>query len=179
MTNVDIICSVISLLGVDGSLNRHEMKYFDEVCERLGVTPDEKAAVIAKVKQGKGSIHLPQDDADKKRLIYFLAQASVVDGKITDQERKVLENVAKRLEIPWDYVTKFLEARLKEIKTERYTTANRPEIECPKCGYKQPASHQCNRCGIIFEKYKQAHGQSDEEKLRDILASSNVISKEE
>lgn len=175
MTNQDIIGSIISVLALDGALNKHEMKFFNEVCERLEVTQKEKNTALARVKQGKGNIHLPTDEADKKRLIYFLAQAVVADGKITPEERKVLNTVVKKLGIPSNYVERFLESRLQEIKTERYAPANRKLMRCPKCDYEQPEGYQCKRCGIIFAKYKKTQGPSDEEKLRDLLSSSNVI----
>lgn len=179
MTNQDIIGSIISVLALDGALNKHEMKFFNDVCERLGVSQEEKNAVLTRIKQGKGSIHLPTDEADQKRLVYFLAQAVVADGKVVPEERKVLDAVVKKMGIPGDYVDRFLESRLQEIKTERYATANRKLIRCPKCDYEQQAGYRCKRCGIIFEKYKEVQEPSDEDKLRDLLASSNVIAEDE
>jgi hypothetical protein len=99
----------------------------------------------------------------------------VADGVVAPQERKILDAVVARLGVGKDYVEKFLENRLKEIKKERYTRADRRTITCPKCGHEQPESPKCRRCGIIFERYKQAKGPSDEDKLREIFASSNVI----
>jgi uncharacterized tellurite resistance protein B-like protein len=175
MTNEELLCSVMSLLAVDGKLNKHEMHFFEEVCKRLEVSQEQKEAVIARIKQGKGSVHLPEDEADQKRLLYFLAQAVVADGAIAPQERHVLDAVVTRLGMSKDYVERFIEGRLEEIKQERYTRSDRRIIICPKCRYEQPESHQCRRCGIIFEKYKQVKGPSDEDKLREILASSNII----
>jgi uncharacterized tellurite resistance protein B-like protein len=172
MTNEELLGSILSLLAVDGKLNKHEMRFFDEVCERLEVSQEQKETVIARIKQGKGSVHLPEDEADKKRLLYFLAQAVVADGVVAPQERHVLDAVVTRLGIGKAYVERFIEGRLEEIKRERYTRSDRKAITCPKCGHEQPESHQCRRCGIIFEKYKQVKGPSDEDKLRELFASS-------
>ena len=171
MTNDDILLSIMSLLAVDGKLNKHEMRFFDEVCKRLDVSDEQKNAVVACVKQGKGSIHLPEDEADKQRLLYFLVQAVVADGTIAPKERNILDTVVQRLGIEQEYIEDVLERRLQEIKQEHYTRTDRRTIKCPKCGHEQPESHQCRRCGIIFEKYKQVQGPSDEDKLRALFES--------
>ena len=44
MTNDDILNSIMSLLAVDGKLNKHEMRFFDEVCERLDISDEQKNA---------------------------------------------------------------------------------------------------------------------------------------
>ena len=173
MTNEELLCSIISLLAVDGKLNKHEIEYLNEVCERLDISPAQKDAVMAKIKQGKGSVHLPEDEADKKRLLYFLAQAVVADGKIAPEEKHVLNAVVQRLGVGQAYLERFIENRLQEIKEQRSAPPPKPIMACPKCGHEQPQSHQCRRCGIIFEKYKQAKGPSDEDRLREIFAAAN------
>ncbi len=178
MTNEELLCSIVSLLAVDGKLNKHEIRFLDEVCGRLEITPEQKNAVMTKIQQGKGSVHLPDDESDKKRLLYFLAQAVVADGTIAAKERHVLDAVVNRLGVGQAYVERFIEGRLKEIKQEQYARPDRPTIACPKCRHEQPESHQCRRCGIIFEKYKQSKAPSDkasndEDKLRAIFAAAN------
>lgn len=176
MTNEDIIESVISLLAVDGTLNKHEMQFFNDLCKRLEISKKAKNVAIDKARQGKGRVHLPEDENDKKRLLYFLVQAVVADGSVASQERKILDAVVAKLGMADVDVDNFIKSRLKEVKSEKYTTASKkPPVECPKCGYKQPASHKCRRCGIIFKKYKESQGPSDADRLMEILASSNVI----
>jgi len=175
MTDEELLCSIVSLLAVDGKLNKHELRFLGEVCERLEISQEQKETVITRIKQGKGSVHLPEDEADKKRLLYFLAQAVVADGAIAPQERHVLDAVVERLGVGRDYLERFIDGRLKEIKREHYTRVDRRIMTCPKCGHEQPESHQCRRCGIIFEKYKQVKGPTDEDKLREIFASSSII----
>ena len=66
MTNDDILNSIISLLAVDGKISKHETRFFDEVCERLNVSTEQKNAAIMRVEQGKGSIHLESSNVIKK-----------------------------------------------------------------------------------------------------------------
>ena len=124
-------------------------------------------------------MHLPEDEADKKRLLYFLVQATVADGKIGPKERKILDTVIDKMGMSGIDVEKFLQLRLKEMKSAMYTVSNGPSMVCPKCGHDQPKAYRCRRCGIIFEKYKQIKGPSDTEKIMDMLASSNVIKKKD
>jgi len=174
MTNDELLCSIASVLAVDGKMSRHEKQFFAEVCERLAISREQHDAVMTKIRQGKGSVHLPEDEADKKRLLYFLVQAVVADGVVAPEERHVLDAVVKRLGIDQAYVEQFIEGRLKEIQQEQYTRSQRPTIACPKCGHEQPESHQCRRCGIIFEKFKKAQTPSDVDKLRELFASANT-----
>ncbi len=175
MTNENIIESIISILMLDGEVNRWEMHFFKHVCQRLNVSQETQSAVLAKARQGKGRIYLPDSETDRNRLLYFLVQATVADGKVVPKEREILGRVVDELGISREYVDDIVDARLKEIKIERYTKPINATIICPKCRFEQTTGYQCKRCGIIFEKYKQTKGPSDEDILRDLLASSNKV----
>ncbi len=180
MTHDDIVKSVITLLGVDSDLNKHEMRFLDDLCKRLEVSAEVRKKAILRLKKGKGSVHLPEDEADRKRLMYFLIQAVASDGKVDPNERKVLDVVAKNFGVSEEEIEGFLRSRLDEVKKDLYTSKKkRPQMECPKCGFKQPKGHKCKRCGIIFSKYKEVHGPTDEDRLMEILASSNKIQMDE
>ena len=182
MTNEDIIESVISVLAIDGDVNKWEMQFFKDVCKRLEISKEMRSAVLTKARQGKGRIHLPENEADKKRLLYFLVQAVVADGKIVPEERKILDAVVDKMGISRANVEKFLQMRLKEVKTEKYTAQGNSLITCPKCGHEQTTAYRCKRCGIIFGKYKRVQKPtqepSDADKLKELLSSSNVIEEE-
>jgi uncharacterized tellurite resistance protein B-like protein len=165
MTNEQILESVICLLAVDGDVCELEMQFFRDVCQRLDVSKESAEAVLTKARQGKGRIYLPEKDADKKRLIYFLVQAVVVDKKVAPEELKVLGVVVDKLGLSKTDVEHYIQRQLKEVQA----------IICPKCGYEQPPSPECRRCGIIFARYKQAKGSSDEDKLRDLFASTDMF----
>lgn len=181
MTNEDIIESIICLLAVDSRLNKHEMHFLDDVCKRLDITKETRNALLNKARGGKGKVHLPEDEADKKRLVYFLMQAVAADGTLDPKEREVLYVVVDKMGLPRADVDRFLSSRLKEVNKEKYTASvsRKPPIKCPKCGFEQPAGFRCRRCGIIFEKYEESKEPTDEDRLWDILSSSNVIKKGE
>jgi len=181
MKNDDILDSVLSVLALDGSLNKWEVQFFNELCQRLRVSQDVQQKAILRIKQGKGRIHLPEEDADKKRLLYFLIQAVVADGKVSEKERHVLQTVVEKLGMSFAYVEEILEQRMKEVKTERYTIRQESTIVCPKCSYEQTSSYRCKRCGVIFEKFKQAQQPEDTDAdiLMNILSSANRIKKKE
>jgi uncharacterized tellurite resistance protein B-like protein len=163
MTNEQILESVICLLAVDGDVCELEMQFFRDVCKRLDVSKESAEAVLTKARQGKGRIYLPEKDADKKRLIYFLVQAVVVDKKVAPVELKVLGAVVGKLGLSKTDVERYIQRQLKEVRA----------ITCPKCGYEQPPAPECRRCGIVFERYKQAKGPNDEDKLRNLFASTD------
>ncbi|MBD3306382.1 hypothetical protein GF339_08280 [candidate division KSB3 bacterium] len=180
MTHEDIAESVISLLAVDGELNTREKQFFLDLCQRLEVSKETMTKFFTRVGQGKGRIHLPESEADQKRLLYFLVQGLVADGKVSPKERQILNTIADKMDIAKEHVDRFIRLRLKEIKTERYTPTDKPQIECPKCGYEQPQGYRCKRCGIIFEKYQQFkkptdEKPTDEDRLRALLSSSNIL----
>ena len=187
MTNEDIIESVISLFSGDGTLSKEELLFLNHMSERLDISEEAIATALARAREGKGRVYLPTNEADKKRLLYFLVQAVIVEGRIIPEERMILDEIVDMLGISKTDVEDFLKARLKERRLERsseslksgkYTSSTEKLIMCPKCGHKQTTAYQCKRCGIIFEKYKQAHGPTDEEKLKEILASNNIIKEE-
>jgi uncharacterized tellurite resistance protein B-like protein len=179
MTNEDLIESVISLLAVDGAVNKKEIQFFQDLCDRLSISKQARDNALEKARLGKGRVHLPEDNADKKRLLYFLVQAIVVDGKVSPKERNILNTIVDKLGMAGTDVEKFIRRQLKEIRTTpKDIPSDQPTMTCPKCGHEQLMSYRCKRCGIIFKKYKQAKEPSDEEKLMDMLSSYNIIKKE-
>jgi uncharacterized tellurite resistance protein B-like protein len=100
MDNVEIIHSVVSMLVTDGKIPPQESEFLKRLCQRLGVSSDVVETAFEKFVQGEAYVYLPKDDDEKKRLINYLLEAIVADGKVAPQERTLLEAVAARLGIP-------------------------------------------------------------------------------
>ncbi len=176
MKNQQIIESIIAMLAIDGDFNKHEMRFLRDMCQRLKVSKKLRDKILERARAGKGKVHLPDDEDDRKRLLYFLMQAVVADGKIEPDERRVLNIVAQNFGMPTDEIDEFIQERIGEVKSDLYTSVKKkPAMKCPKCGHEQPKSFKCRRCGIIFKKWQEAQEPTDEDRLMEILASSNVI----
>ncbi len=174
MKNKDIIEAVISLLTMDGELSRQKRRFLSDVCKRLKIPKKYRDESLEKAKQGKGRVRLPESEADKNHLMYLLVQAVVADGDVTPEERMILEDLVEMLGISKAKMETFIQARLKEVRTEKPL---QPSTTCPKCGNEQTNPYKCQRCGIIFEKYKKNKSSTsdDAERLMDLLSSSNEI----
>lgn len=175
MKNEDIIESIISLIAADGEGNKEEMQFFYAMCQHFNISQPTIDTILAKVRQGKGRIHLPQAETDKRRLLYFLVQTVVADGKVTPTERQILSTVVRKLEMSESRVEEFLQLRLKEVKAAKYSAPDRPQIMCPKCGHEQIKGYRCRRCGIIFDKYQVGEEPDDAEQLMRMLSGYNKL----
>jgi len=178
MTNEDIIESVMSILAVDGNVNQKKMQFFNDLCKRLEISREASAAVLKKARQGKGRVHLPAHDADKKRLMYFLVQAMVVDGEVGPAEHQIMDAVVDKLGMSKAHMDRFIQLQLEDIASSSFSPVSaKLQMTCPKCGHTQPVAHECRRCGIIFEKYKKTKEPTDTDKLKEMLSSTNIFEK--
>ena len=103
MDNVEIIHSVVSMLVTDGAIPPQESEFLKRLCQRLEVPSDEVETAFEEFVQGEAYVHLPKGEDEKKRLIRYLLEAIVADGKVAPQERELLEAVATRLGVPQDH----------------------------------------------------------------------------
>ena len=173
-----MIESVISLLTRNGDLSVQERKFLNDACKRLHVPKKRRDDALILAKQGKGRLCLPENDADKNRLIYLLVQAIVVNGEILPEKRIILDELVDMLGISRQYTENFLQTRLREIQEENASKAPlNNTMTCPKCGHVQITAYKCKRCGIIFSRYKHhsTSSSSDADALTALLASSNRI----
>ena len=178
MTNEDIIESVISILAVDRNMNQKKMQFFNDLCKRLEVSKEAVAVALKKAREGKGRVYLPRHDADKKRLLYFLVQAMVVDGEVGPAEHQIMEAVVDKLGMSRADMERFIQLQLEDIAASSFSPVSaKPQMTCPKCGHAQPVAHECRRCGIIFEKYQKTKEPSDADKLKEMLSSANIFKK--
>ena len=99
MNNEDIIRSVVCLLAGDGEINQQEMRVLQNLRKQLGVTSEALNTIFEEARKGKGHVNIPEEAAERKRLFEFLVQASVADGRLASEERKMLNLIAAKMEI--------------------------------------------------------------------------------
>jgi uncharacterized tellurite resistance protein B-like protein len=114
MDNVEIINSVVSMLVTDGTLPTQESEFLKRLCRQLGVSSDVVETAFEEFLQGESYVHLPQEDDEKRRLVNYLLEAIVADGKVAPQERTLLEAVATRLGVPQHHFEDMLNILLKK-----------------------------------------------------------------
>ena len=114
MENIDILNSVVSMLVTDGKLLPEEGKFLQRTCQRLELSEDDLEEAFGKFAQGEAYVYLPEEDDEKKRLLSYLMEAVVADGKVAPQERQLLEAVATRLGVHQDHFDDMLNILLKK-----------------------------------------------------------------
>ena len=113
MEKIDIINSVVSMLVTDGKLQPQESEFLRRLCQRLEVPEAELEAAFEKFAKGEAYVYLPQEDDEKKRLVNYLIEAVVADGKVAPQERQLLQAVATRLDVSQKHFEDMLNILLK------------------------------------------------------------------
>ena len=113
--NDEVIQAVVCMLAIDGEIDELETRFLYRLAQRLGVARETVESALEKAKRGKGSVCIPDDPADGKRVLNFLIQAAVVNGEVTPQERKMLHAVTAKIGIPTQYIEEALKIGLKKV----------------------------------------------------------------
>ncbi len=108
-------------------------------------------------------------------ITYAVVTRGLLDGATPGQVKKKLERVLKAHP---DIIDRIMEARpfvIKKgldqetarkyrevltgsgIKCDIEKAPSQEPMICPKCGFRQPPSKACARCGVIIEKYQKRH----------------------
>lgn len=157
MDNNKIIHSVISLLAVDGKINRPEKQFCKATYIRLGVSPDVVKTAIDQVRQGKISAQISKDAVKRKKIFNLLVRAAAADSEINSQERVVLDEIAVKIKISRRDVKRLIATRLEEAQQAKAALRSTTEtMTCPGCAFQQKkGTTECIRCGIIFAKARK------------------------
>ena len=92
--------------------------FLKRLCGHLELSEDVLESAFEKFAKGEAYVYLPQEDDEKKRLMNYLLEAIVADGKVAQQERQLLEAVATRLEVPQDHFEDMLNILLRRTASE-------------------------------------------------------------
>ncbi len=156
MDTNDILYSVLSMLAVDGNIDKQEMEFLQKLCKHLGLSQEAFNTAFENVKQGKGSIRFSDNAAENTQLFDLFVQAAAADGTIAPQERQVLDAAAAKMGIAGTEVEKALKARLG--KSTPQPSASKP-----------PATTGPQKYNVVFHG-KIAEGK-DPEKVKNKLAA--------
>ena len=113
MENIDILNSVVSMLVTDGKLLPEESEFLKRVCRRLELSENALEEAFEKFAQGEAYVYLPEEEDEKRRLLSYLMEAVVADGKVAPQEQQLLEAVATRLGVPQEHFEDMLNILLR------------------------------------------------------------------
>ena len=89
---------VAKVLVADGMMQDEERAFLDTVMNSLGLTADERKAVIELDGLDKAHEHvlaLPKDD--RQQILEMLVDAASVDGKLSQYEMNVVKKLTKAL----------------------------------------------------------------------------------
>lgn len=181
MNHEDIIRSLVCILAIDGKLDHQEFQFLQKLQKRFGVSQETLKIAIGEARQGKGKVQLSENREESKRIFELLIQATLVDGKIDPKERYVLKAVAPKIGLSKADVERMLTAQpgpdeqrpqsppipvpKEEATMAASHDAGGPHSQiCPKCGFRQEQeAESCQRCGIIFRKYRSQDAEDAED----------------
>lgn len=93
-----VIRVLVAIVRADGVIDQRERVMLLEFASALGVTRDELRS-IASEKPAVNIAHLPPDSADRCALLTDAFSLALVDGTIAPQERSVVEQLARALNV--------------------------------------------------------------------------------
>ena len=151
MHNEDILQSILSLLAIDGKIERQELQFFAKMCQEFDVSQAIRIGLLDEIKQGRGRICIPDEKEERKQLLFYLVQAAFADGILVPKEERILQSAAHKMGIEQCVLDECIQAMGEEVQA----SARPATMICPKCGVVQVQSGKCRRCGIFIENYLQ------------------------
>jgi uncharacterized membrane protein YebE (DUF533 family) len=98
-----LLRSLIAVAWADGKVAEEETALIDSLIESFGATEEEAAEFRAFASEKRTIDDVPLDDLDegsRRRLLQLSVLVSYVDGVQDETERSLIDELAKRLEIP-------------------------------------------------------------------------------
>ncbi len=107
-----ILKSLVAVAWADGRVQNQESELIDAFLASFEVSDDDSAVIreFAREKKTLDDIQTESlGDSDRRLLLQHAVLVTYIDGEQTDQERALLDDLAKRLEIPPAEATSLLE----------------------------------------------------------------------
>ena len=112
-SDLTLLRSLIVMAWADGKVAEEETTVIDALIESFGATEEEAAELREFAREPKtlDDARLEElDEGSRRRLLQLSVLVSFVDGKQDETERALLEELARRLEIPPDERDALLES---------------------------------------------------------------------
>lgn len=84
----------------DGALAPAEEAMLARHADRLGFSPEQARAFVARAQGGAVKLHLPRSEDDRLATFEAIVEVVRADLRLTDRERRMIEVLADRLEVP-------------------------------------------------------------------------------
>lgn len=149
MNYEDMLYSILSLIAADGKIDEQERQFFDKMCHEFQISQEAKDSLIHRMKQGRGTIQLPDEEEDQRQLLAFLTQAAFADGVLEAKEQAILQTVTRKMSLSPTVLDDLIAA----MHTEIQTTPVQEEMICPQCGEKQVQALRCRQCGVFIKNF--------------------------
>ena len=104
-SDLTLLRSLIVMAWADGKVAEEETTVIDALIESFGASEEEAAELREFAREPKTleDVRLDElDEGNRRRLLQLSVLVSFVDGKQDETEKALLEELARRLEIPQD-----------------------------------------------------------------------------
>lgn len=137
---VRLLKETAALALADGELADRERALLEKYAGDLGLDADRLDAIIAEARHGGFENHLPEDPERRPEYLRMLADLALCDGSVNDKERRLLEEVVRRMGAP----PETLDGLLPSPEPSAEAVAG---VRCIGCGRSvDPATERCSDC---------------------------------
>jgi len=112
---ISLLATLIKLSESDGKIDEREWKIIEKVADNFGFL-DEAALKYLKKNYAKYSLEPPFSLDDRIEQLYNLWQLAYADGKLDDQELRILHKVTVSLGFPLNKTEEIFEAAREAFK---------------------------------------------------------------
>jgi len=145
MSNSDQItylANVVSISEADGEVTDKEEEVIAFVRQKNGISEDDAKAAVAKAMDADYQITPVGRYSDKIRNLEDMLLASLIDGELSNPEKKAMLAFAKALKLSQEQINIIL------AETKQFVRQATAEKRCGACGVTLPAgSRFCTECG--------------------------------
>ncbi|MBI5367709.1 MAG: TerB family tellurite resistance protein [Planctomycetes bacterium] len=107
------------VVAVDGSIGEQERQFLERLARHMGVGAAELGAAIATALDRGPAVGLPTDPEQRLALLEVMILAATADGVLVEEERRLLEAVARRIDVPARLLALSTQELLDEVRGRR------------------------------------------------------------